>query len=47
MSDSNSKPTAARIRDLWGLAGDAESLSIDYRVLYEWANNPAMVCTMQ
>lgn len=33
-------------RDLWGYAGDAESLAIDYGVLYRWANNPAMVCTL-
>lgn len=33
-------------RRLWELAGAAESLAIDYRVLYEWANNPEMVCTL-
>lgn len=33
-------------RNLWGYAGDAESLAIDYGVLYRWANNPAMVCTL-
>ena len=33
-------------RRLWELAGKAESLAIDYRVLYEWANTPGMVCTV-
>lgn len=37
---------AAVNRRLWELAGAAESLAIDYRVLYEWANNPGMVCTL-
>lgn len=34
-------------RRLWELAGEAESLAIDYRTIYAWANNPEMVCTLQ
>lgn len=37
-------PIAAR---LWRAAGEAESLSIDYRVLFDWANNPKLVCELQ
>lgn len=33
-------------RRLWELAGEAESLAIDYGVLYAWAHNPKMVCTL-
>jgi hypothetical protein len=37
-------PVAA---DIWEYAGDAESLAVDYAILYEWAHNPKMVCTLQ
>lgn len=32
--------------NLWSYAGDAESLAVDYAILYEWAHNPKMVCTL-
>lgn len=34
-------------RDLWQYAGDAQSLAIDYGVLYEYTHNPKLVCELQ
>ncbi len=31
---------------LFARAGDAESLSIDYRLLFDWVNNPKLVCEL-
>ena len=33
--------------DLWQLAGDAESLAIDYRVLYGYVHDPRLVCELR
>ena len=33
--------------DLWQLAGDAQSLAIDYGVLYGYVHNPKLVCELQ
>ncbi len=33
--------------DLWKLAGDAESLKVDYGVLYAYTHNPKMVCELR
>ena len=33
--------------DLWQLAGDAESLAIDYGVLYGYVHNPKLVCELR
>ncbi len=33
--------------DLRRLAADAESVTIDYRVLYEYVHNPKLVCELQ
>lgn len=33
--------------DLWQYAGDAQSLAIDYAVLYEYTHNPRLVCELQ
>lgn len=33
--------------DLWQLAADAESLSIDYGVLYTFLHNPKLVCELR
>ena len=38
---------AALSGDLWDFASDAESLAIDYGVLYRYVHNPAMVCELQ
>lgn len=33
--------------NLWGYAADAQSLAIDYGVLYRYLHNPKLVCTLQ
>jgi hypothetical protein len=33
--------------DLWQLSADAESLKIDYGVLYEYMHNPKLVCELR
>lgn len=33
--------------DLWQLAGDAESLAIDYGVLWRYVHNPGLVCELR
>lgn len=34
-------------RDLWRLAADAQSLAIDYRVLWDYVHDPKLVCSLQ
>lgn len=33
--------------DLFRLAGDAQSLAIDYSILYKYVNNPRLVCELK
>jgi hypothetical protein len=33
--------------DLWQLVGEAQSLAIDYRTLYDYVHNPKLVCELR
>jgi predicted transcriptional regulator len=53
-SEAASDPAPAVIQlpdpiaaDIWGYAADAESLAVDYAVLYRWANNPKLSCVLE